>query len=156
MIITHPQLAEVRRRHRHAKIVLGAGTFDILHKGHLEYLEDAKQRGDILVVIVPSDESVAYAKGPGRPVLDEQTRITLVDALKPVDYTHLVYRYRPIIRDIADALRPDVILLPDDVPQTVEAELRDAFPRITIERRTRPPGVSVTRIIESIIEKHKV
>lgn len=68
------------------KVVFANGCFDMLHVGHIRYLEGAKREGDILIVGVNSDSSVAPLKGDGRPVLNEAARAELVAALRPVDY----------------------------------------------------------------------
>lgn len=68
------------------KIVFANGCFDILHVGHVRYLQGAKALGDVLVVAVNSDASVRRLKGEERPVLDEGARAELVAALQSVDY----------------------------------------------------------------------
>src|ERR1700688_2143072 len=71
------------------RIVFANGCFDMLHVGHVRYLEGARREGDILVVGVNSDASACALKGPGRPILDEKVRALLVAALRPVDYVLL-------------------------------------------------------------------
>jgi rfaE bifunctional protein nucleotidyltransferase chain/domain len=81
--------AQVRVRDEHARgrsVVLTNGCFDILHAGHVRYLEGAKREGDALVVGINSDASVRKLKGTGRPILPEQARAELVAALRVVDY----------------------------------------------------------------------
>jgi len=63
-------------------VVLANGCFDILHVGHVRYLEGARKLGDTLVVAVNSDQSVRAIKGPDRPILNEGERATLVSALR--------------------------------------------------------------------------
>lgn len=67
-------------------IVLTNGAFDLLHYGHISYLKEAKENGDILIVAVNSDNSVRRLKGEGRPIIDEKGRAYLVASLKVVDY----------------------------------------------------------------------
>lgn len=67
-------------------IVATNGCFDILHRGHLEYLEQSKALGDILVVGLNSDSSVKKLKGTSRPINSEEDRARLLAGLKPVDY----------------------------------------------------------------------
>jgi rfaE bifunctional protein nucleotidyltransferase chain/domain len=87
-IIARPELARITKELRDAgkRIVLANGCFDILHVGHVRYLEGARAEGDVLVVGVNADRSVCRLKGPGRPVLDERARALLVAALGAVDY----------------------------------------------------------------------
>lgn len=80
--------AQARVREEHARgrtVVLANGCFDILHAGHVRYLEGARREGDAVVVAVNSDSSVRKLKGPGRPILPEQARAELVAALGVVD-----------------------------------------------------------------------
>lgn len=67
-------------------IVLTNGAFDLLHYGHISYLREAKENGDILIVAVNSDNSVRRLKGESRPIIDEKGRAYLVASLKVVDY----------------------------------------------------------------------
>jgi len=87
-IIPRKEVAElgVQLRRVGRRIAFANGCFDVLHLGHVRYLQAAKQQGDILVVGVNSDRSVAILKGPGRPLLPAQARAELVAALEPVDY----------------------------------------------------------------------
>ena len=68
------------------KVVFANGCFDVLHVGHIRYLEGAKSLGDILIVGINSDKSELQLKGTGRPVMPEEDRIEIVAALKCVDY----------------------------------------------------------------------
>jgi len=98
------RLAEHRARgHR---IVMANGCFDILHVGHIRYLEGARAEGDVLVVCVNSDSSERQLKGEGRPVLPEQARAELVAALACVDY--VVIFDDLTVEPLLEALRPDV------------------------------------------------
>jgi|ERR1700722_11113812 len=98
------KLAE--HRNRGQRIVFANGCFDMLHVGHVRYLEGARREGDILVVGVNSDASVSVLKGPGRPILDENGRALLVAALRPVNYVLLFSE--PSVESLLEALRPDV------------------------------------------------
>ena len=87
-------------------VVLTNGAFDLLHVGHLRYLQDAKTYGDILVVAVNSDASVRRAKGPGRPVIPEAERAELVAALGCVDF--VVLFDTDTVTPVIERLRPEV------------------------------------------------
>jgi rfaE bifunctional protein nucleotidyltransferase chain/domain len=80
----HDVLDEHRRTRR--KIVFANGVFDLLHVGHVRYLQAARAEGDVLVVGINSDASTRQLKGKGRPVLTERARATLVAAIAAVDY----------------------------------------------------------------------
>jgi rfaE bifunctional protein nucleotidyltransferase chain/domain len=75
-----------RLRQEGRRIAFANGCFDVLHVGHIRFLEGARQQGDVLVVGVNSDRAVAGLKGPGRPLLPQEARAELVAALESVDY----------------------------------------------------------------------
>ena len=87
-IVSRQGLTSILEEHRRVsrKIVFANGVFDLLHVGHVRYLEAARAEGDLLVVGVNSDSSTRKLKGLGRPILTERARATLVAALKSVNY----------------------------------------------------------------------
>ena len=90
------------------KIVFSNGCFDILHAGHVDYLEKAKQIGDHLVVGLNSDYSVSKIKGPARPIVDEVSRSRILAALEFVDLVILFNEETPL--DLIKALKPDILV----------------------------------------------
>jgi len=88
------------------KMVLANGAFDVLHVGHLRYLEGAKAEGDILVVAINSDDSVRELKGASRPVLLCEERMALVAALRPVDF--VTSFSESTVENVLRTLKPDV------------------------------------------------
>src|SRR4051812_49237133 len=88
------------------KVVLANGCFDILHVGHLRYLQAARQLGDVLVVAVNSDKSVRLIKDSGRPIMAQEERIALVSALRCVDFVTLFDE--PDVSRVLSVLRPSV------------------------------------------------
>jgi len=93
---------------RRKKIVFTNGCFDLLHYGHVKYLQDAKKRGDVLVVGINSDSSAKRIKGEKRPVVNEKDRLRLVAALESVDYVVLFKEDTPL--KIIKFLKPDVLV----------------------------------------------
>ncbi|MCK5688189.1 D-glycero-beta-D-manno-heptose 1-phosphate adenylyltransferase, partial [Myxococcota bacterium] len=83
------------------------GCFDILHRGHVRYLERARELGDILVVGLNSDTSVRKLKGEGRPVMDEEGRAEVLAALASVSYVHIFSDERPDA--LVEAVHPDIL-----------------------------------------------
>jgi rfaE bifunctional protein nucleotidyltransferase chain/domain len=90
------------------KVVFTNGVFDILHRGHAEYLAAAKLLGDVLIVAVNSDASVRKIKGPLRPVVCESDRAFLIAHLVPVDAVCIFDQETPL--EIISALLPDVLV----------------------------------------------
>ena len=107
-LIPRAEVVALGQRLRQAgqRIVFANGCFDLLHVGHVRYLEGARQQGDVLVVGVNSDRSVRQLKGEGRPLLPEEARAELLAAMEPVDYVVIFDDLTAgnILRD----LRPDV------------------------------------------------
>jgi rfaE bifunctional protein nucleotidyltransferase chain/domain len=93
-------------RHRGRLVVLANGCFDLLHAGHVRFLEGARREGDVLVVAVNSDASERKLKGPGRPVLPADARAQLVAAVGVVDY--VVVFEETDVGGLLERLRPDV------------------------------------------------
>ena len=87
-------------------IALANGVFDLLHVGHIRYLQGATAEADVLVVAVNDDESVRMLKGEGRPVMNQSDRAELVAALRGVDYV-VLFSGRTVA-DVLLRLRPDV------------------------------------------------
>lgn len=103
------------------KVVFTNGCFDILHVGHVSYLENAKRQGNILIVGVNSDESTRRLKGPTRPINNENDRACMLSALKSVDYTVIFDEDTP--EDLIAYLRPSIHVKggdykKDDLPET--------------------------------------
>lgn len=88
------------------RVVLANGCFDVLHVGHVRYLAGARELGDVLVVGVNSDAQVALLKGAGRPIVNENERAELIDALEPVTYVTIFDE--PTVEQLLLALKPDV------------------------------------------------
>lgn len=88
------------------RVVWTNGCFDILHVGHITYLLNARQKGDVLVVGLNSDQSVRENKGPGRPVVNEKDRALVLSAMECVDYIIIFDGKTPM--PLLDALHPDV------------------------------------------------
>ena len=89
-------------------VVFTNGCFDLLHRGHLHLLREAKALGDLLVVAVNSDRSVKMIKGPARPIVSETDRLELIAALEMVNYALLFDEPDPY--NIVSILRPNIIV----------------------------------------------
>ncbi len=93
-------------KNRNKKIVTTNGVFDIIHLGHVRYLEQAKKLGDVLIVGVNTDKSVKQIKGDERPINDEKSRIGVLAALESVDYVFLFNEKTPV--KWLEKIKPDV------------------------------------------------
>jgi D-beta-D-heptose 7-phosphate kinase/D-beta-D-heptose 1-phosphate adenosyltransferase len=131
------------------RIVLTNGCFDILHRGHVAYLREARQLGDVLVVGVNVDETVKRLKGPGRPVNPLADRVEVLSALSAVDFAVPFAEATP--HRLIEAVRPDVFVKGGDYTRETlpEADLVESLGgRVVLLPFV--PHKSTTRIIERI------
>jgi D-beta-D-heptose 7-phosphate kinase/D-beta-D-heptose 1-phosphate adenosyltransferase len=103
-----------QRRARGDRVVFTNGVFDILHPGHVRYLQEARALGDVLIVGVNSDDSVRRNKGPDRPITPEGERAELLAALECVDAVVVFGEDTPA--DIIRGVLPDVLVKGADWP----------------------------------------
>jgi rfaE bifunctional protein nucleotidyltransferase chain/domain len=137
------------RRAAGARVVFTNGCFDLLHPGHVRYLEAARALGDLLVVGLNGDASVRHLKGPGRPVLVAAERAEVLAGLAAVD--HVIVFDADTPRDLIVALGPDVLVkgadwLPEDIVGRDEVLARGG----RVERIALVPGVSTSDLIRRI------
>ncbi len=114
-ILTLSQLQEKITTDKNAgkKVVFTNGCFDILHKGHVDYLAKAADKGDVLIVGVNTDDSVKrLGKSPSRPIQDQEARAYLIAALESVSYVILFNEDTP--KELIDAVIPDVLVKGSD------------------------------------------
>ncbi|KPK76181.1 MAG: hypothetical protein AMJ79_07805 [Phycisphaerae bacterium SM23_30] len=139
-------------RQQKLKIVFTNGCFDILHPGHIHLLSFAKQQGDVLIVAINSDASVRALKGPGRPILAEQERATLLSALEAVDY--VVIFAEPDPGAMIEKITPDVLVKGADWTGNVVGQ--DWIERHGGRGALMPlsKGFSTTNIIEQVIKQN--
>ncbi|MBW7996570.1 MAG: D-glycero-beta-D-manno-heptose 1-phosphate adenylyltransferase [Candidatus Glassbacteria bacterium] len=150
-ILDRRQLAEALRDEKTAgrKVVFTNGCFDIIHPGHIAYLEDAAACGDILVVGLNADESVKRLKGEERPINPESDRALLLAGLASVDYVTLFAEDTPL--ELIKAVEPDVLVKGGDwsieniVGHQVVQQRGGEVYSLPFQR-----GYSTTRIIEKI------
>jgi rfaE bifunctional protein nucleotidyltransferase chain/domain len=107
-ILSEEELAKALERERAEgrTVAFANGCFDVLHVGHIRYLQDAAKQADLLVVGVNGDESVRHLKGEGRPVMNERERAELIAALRGVSYVTIFHDDSPA--RLLGALKPDV------------------------------------------------
>lgn len=99
---------EFLKKNKGKKIVFTNGCFDILHLGHVEYLNEAKAQGDLLIVGLNSDKSVRELKGEDRPINNEQDRSAMLLNLKAVDCVQIFTEQTPL--EIIKLIKPDVLV----------------------------------------------
>lgn len=137
------------------KIVLTQGTYDMVHIGHARYLEEAKRRGDVLVVGVDSDAKVRQRKGPSRPVVPEDERLEILTHLRPVDLVVL----KPVEAkkwELTKLVRPDVLIAtPGTYTRKDIAELSKFCGKVTILPRQATTTTSAKiRLLQIGTAKH--
>ena len=157
-IVTEEQLKQRLQKERRAgrRVVWTNGVFDILHAGHVTYLERAAALGDVLVVGLNTDASVQLNKGPLRPIVPERERARLLAALACVDYVILYGDQSPV--ELIGRLKPDIYAKGGDYNlETINQPERWLMERLggRIELLPGVPGLSTTHIIERILEAYR-
>lgn len=109
------------------KVVLTSGSFDLMHIGHMRYLEKAGQHGDVLVVGVDSDEKIRKRKGPDRPIIDEKERTQMVSHIRGVTYITLKHP-SDVKWELIKAVQPDILIATAETytPEEVK-ELEESY-----------------------------
>lgn len=154
-VLTLAEALEVRThlRRQQRSLVFTNGVFDILHRGHCEYLDAARRCGDALLVGLNSDASVRRLKGPTKPIVPQDDRAYVLSMLACVDYVVLFDEDTPI--DLISALVPDVLVKGADY--TLDTIVgRDVVGAAGGRVLTIPltPGRSSTNIVQTVIERY--
>jgi len=148
------ELKSVREtlRRQNKKVVFTNGVFDIIHRGHIEYLTKAKSLGDVLVVGVNTDSSVHRIKGDKRPIISEEDRAYIVANLSPVDYVCLFGEDTP--SDLISTIVPDILV------KGADWNINEIVGKDVVEKSGGKvmiidfiPDRSTTSIIDLIIER---
>jgi len=153
-VVSLEELIQIRNRARREKkrVVFTNGCFDILHRGHVEYLNKARALGDILIVGLNTDSSVKKIKGDKRPIIPQEDRAYILSSLGCVDYVCLFDEETPA--RIISRLLPDVLVKGGDykIEEIVghETVLEAGGQVTTIEP---VPGRSSSDIIRTIVER---
>lgn len=151
--VLSPERLKDRLKDIKGKVVFTNGCFDILHIGHLRYLEEAKKLGDILVVGVNSDESVKRLKGEKRPINKLNERMEMLAGLKPVDYVTYFEEDTPY--NLIKLLLPDILVKGGDwkVDEIIGSDIvlgnKGEVFSLNFEE-----NFATTNIIEEIIRKY--
>ncbi|MDQ7904965.1 D-glycero-beta-D-manno-heptose 1-phosphate adenylyltransferase [Phytohabitans sp. ZYX-F-186] len=143
-----------RRRAGGARVVFTNGCFDVLHRGHVSYLRQARELGDLLVVAVNSDAGVRRLKGPGRPVVPVEDRVAVLAALSCVDHVVVFEEESPAA--LIERVRPDLYVKGGDYPPELVPEAA-LVRRLGGEVRTLGyvPDRSTSAIIDRIRSQHR-
>jgi D-beta-D-heptose 7-phosphate kinase/D-beta-D-heptose 1-phosphate adenosyltransferase len=136
-------------------IVTTNGSFDILHSAHVNMLEQAKLKGDILILLLNSDSSIKRNKGNGRPIIREEGRARLLAGLECIDYIVVFSEDTPL--KLLEKIKPQIHVKGGSVEQariseeqTLLAKWKGKFIQLPFE-----PGFSTTNIIKRILEVYK-
>ncbi|HEY7122949.1 MAG TPA: D-glycero-beta-D-manno-heptose 1-phosphate adenylyltransferase [Ktedonobacterales bacterium] len=166
-LIARPQLTALCHAHQAAgkTIVFTNGCFDLLHLGHVRYLQAARDLGNLLIVGLNSDDSTRRLKGPERPLVPEQERAEVLAALACVDYVTIFEEDTAVA--LVQALRPDVYVKGGDYagnssqgepPAINYAKLPEAAPVLAAGGQVRLipylQGHSTSELIQRIVQRY--
>jgi rfaE bifunctional protein nucleotidyltransferase chain/domain len=133
------------------KVVFTNGCYDILHPGHIRLLESARSLGDVLVLALNTDDSVARLKGPTRPLLSEQQRTQMALALAAVDAVTLFDEDTP--RELIAAVLPDVLVKGADWSHFIAGREEVEAAGGVVMPLPLEPGYSTTNIEKEILDR---
>jgi cytidyltransferase-like protein len=162
-IISESDLNTIREKNKNKKISCGLGTFDLLHAGHILFLEDCKKHGDIIVIGVAKDSLIKNYKGKKRPILNEHIRLKSVDSIKGVDYTYLIDypswskngSHKETLGALLEKLKPDCYVVNSDMSDLDERKslAKDNNVKFIVLNRNCPiefEDISTSKIISKI------
>ncbi len=140
-------------RGRGKKIVFTNGCFDLLHVGHVKYLQKARKLGDLLVLGLNSDDSIRRLKGENRPLICEDERAHILAALDCIDHVVIFDEDTPL--ELIRAIQPDILAKGEDyaIDQVVGREIVESYGG-RVELVTFEEGKSTTNIIKKILEQY--
>lgn len=144
-------VSEKYREQKQKKLVLTNGCFDLVHVGHVRYLQAARALGDALAVAINGDDSVRALKGEGRPLNRETDRVEVIAALECVDHVIIFPEVRAT--RLLEKVRPSIYVKGGDyTPETLNPEERAVLENIGAEIRILPfePGYSTSALIGRI------
>ncbi len=154
-IVNSQEISYIRQHLRHDKkrVVFTNGCFDIIHRGHIDYLAKAKSLGDVLIVGVNTDASVRRIKGEQRPIVEEDDRAFIVAHLSPVDFVCLFDEDTPL--QLITRIVPDVLVKGADwdVGKIVGKDIVEQAGG-TVETISFVPNQSTSNIIQRIVERY--
>jgi len=128
------------------KVIFTTGCFDLIHEGHIEVLQKAKEMGDILIVAINDDSSIKKLKGDTRPINNLHTRLSILSSIKYVDFIIIFSNETP--NNIYDIIQPDILVKGSDYSME---KLREIFPNLTNYASIKLiNNVSTTNIIKKI------
>jgi rfaE bifunctional protein nucleotidyltransferase chain/domain len=136
------------------KIVVVGGAFDLLHDGHVEFLERSKKFGDILIVVITSDSYTRERKGPTRPIVTEHLRVRMLAALRCVDFA-TVSDYSAYSDEVLTMIKPDVIVFAleggvNEHRKIYKKKFEQKFPFMTVKFVDTKSRTSTTNILKKI------
>jgi rfaE bifunctional protein nucleotidyltransferase chain/domain len=150
-ICSRKKITEVvkKLKQQKKKIVFTNGCFDLLHIGHVSLFQKAKTLGDVLIVAINSDKSLAGLKGPKRPLVPQKDRTKLLAALSCIDYVVVFGEQTPY--ELLSKLKPDILVKGGDY------KIEDIVGREFVKKVYRYPlvaGKSTTNLIKLIVERY--
>lgn len=150
---TRPQLVQARAGWRGAgkSVVFTNGCYDILHPGHIRLLEKARSLGDVLVLALNTDASVARLKGPSRPLISETERARMVLALEAVEAVTFFDEDTP--RELIAEVLPDILIKGADWAHFIAGREEVEAAGGKVMALALEPGYSTTNIVEELLAR---
>jgi rfaE bifunctional protein nucleotidyltransferase chain/domain len=155
MILSVEKLVEIRAQLKNEKkmVVFTNGVFDILHAGHVDYINKAKDKGDVLIVALNSDISVRKIKGENRPIVPQAERGFIISNLKAVDYVTFFDEETPY--EVIKKIIPDILIKGADwAPENIVGKDIVEANGGTVQTIEFVNQTSTTNIIKTVLERY--
>jgi rfaE bifunctional protein nucleotidyltransferase chain/domain len=151
---SRPELVKARAEWRAVgkTVVFTNGCYDILHPGHIRLLEKARSLGDLLILALNTDSSVARLKGPTRPLIPEQERAEMALALEAVDAVTLFDEDTP--RELIAEVLPDILIKGADWAHFIAGREEVEAAGGKVMALALEPGFSTTNIVDELLARH--
>ena len=152
-IISYPKAIDISTKLKNKKIVLVGGCFDILHVGHIKFLENAKKSGEILFVLLESDKTVSKIKGKNRPINNQMDRALILASLNFTDYIVLLdeLKNNNEYDNLVKKINPNIIAVTKNDKQIVhnmrQAKLINAKVQVVTNRLKDKSSTKLARLI---------
>jgi len=156
VLYTRRDLVRARAEWRRAgkTVVFTNGCYDILHPGHIRLLENARSQGDVLILALNTDASVARLKGPTRPLISQDERAQMALALDAVDAVTLFDEDTP--RELIAEVLPDILIKGADWAHFIAGREEVEAAGGTVTALALEPGYSTTNIVEELLAREPV
>ena len=156
-ILTTEQAIRIAEKLNNKRIVIAGGCFDVLHVGHVRFLQNAKQQGDVLFLLLENDENVKRLKGKDRPINSQKDRAEVLSNLKSVDYVVLLPEMKSDkdYDKLISCLKPDILATTENDPGKKHKERQSEITGANVKEVMKRLESKSTTILKNSLSRTK-